>query len=107
MLRLWEKSMQLVDANVILRFILNDNEKLTPRAIDIIEKNHLFCPFEVICEVVFVLQKVYNTSRKDIKNALTTLFNTQNILTNNIAVLEKGLQLYSNKNRLNEWKRLY
>ena len=95
---LWEKSMQLIDANIILRFLLKDNEELTSRAINIFEENDLFCPLEVICEVVFVLQKVYNTSRQDIKNALMTLFNTQNISTNNISVLEYGLQLYSNKN---------
>ena len=71
--------MQLVDANVILRFVLNDNKELTQKAIDIMENNSLFCPFEVICEVVFVLQKVYDTSRQDIENALITLFNSQNI----------------------------
>ena len=93
-----ERNMQLVDANVILRFILNDHDELTPKATKIIENNHLFCPFEVVCEIVFVLQKVYKSSRIDIKNALITLFDSQNISTNDLAVMKKGLGIYSSKN---------
>ncbi len=35
-----EKNMQLVDANAISRFILNDHDELTPKATKIIENNH-------------------------------------------------------------------
>ena len=65
--------MQLVDANIVLRFILNDNEILTKKAADIIKKNCLFCPFEIIAEIVYVLQKVYEVPRQEIKESLITL----------------------------------
>lgn len=90
--------MQLIDANVILRFILNDDDVLAKKAAVIIEDNYLFCPTEVICEIVFVLQKVYETSRTDIQKALFVLFDSYNISTNNIFIIKKGLELYSTKN---------
>ncbi len=90
--------MQLIDANVILRFILNDDDVLAKKAAVIIKNNYLFCPTEVICEIVFVLQKVYETSRLDIQKALFVLFDSYNISTNNIFIIKKGLELYSTKN---------
>ena len=50
----------IIDANVILRCILNDNQQLAMQAKSLIENNDCFVPNEVIAEVVFVLQKVYN-----------------------------------------------
>ncbi len=90
--------MQLIDANIILRFILNDDDLLSKKAMEIIENNYLFCPTEVICEIVFVLQKVYKIPRKNIQKALVILFDSQNISTNNIFIIKKGLELYSTKN---------
>ncbi|MEA3452227.1 MAG: PIN domain-containing protein [Bacteroidota bacterium] len=97
-LELWEKSMQLVDANIVLRFILNDNEILTKKAIDIIGQNSLFCPFEVVAEIVYVLEKVYEIPRSEIEKSLITFFNCQNVSTNDIKILEQALALYSEKN---------
>lgn len=52
--------MKIADANVILRYLLNDNEELSDKAVKIIEDNEVLLPNEVIAEVVYVLDKVYN-----------------------------------------------
>lgn len=65
----------IIDANVILRCILNDNQQLAMQAKSLIENNDCFVPNEVIAEVVFVLQKVYNVPREEIKNLIIVSFN--------------------------------
>lgn len=59
--------MQLVDANVILRYILWDHESLAEQAQAIIEREEVEIPFEVVSEVVYVLESVYETGRADIQ----------------------------------------
>ncbi len=47
--------MLFVDANVVLRYILDDHPELSVRAADILEQYEVFLPTEVVCEVVYVL----------------------------------------------------
>ncbi len=55
--------MKIADANIVLRYLLNDKEGLVEKATDILEKKEVFIPNEVIAEVVYVLEKVYNVRR--------------------------------------------
>ena len=50
--------MILLDANYILRFLLEDIEEMFREAEKIIENNLCYIENEVLAEVVFVLQKV-------------------------------------------------
>ena len=50
--------MQIADANIVLRYVLNDHTELSMRAAEILEYHDVVVPVEVICEVVYVLQKV-------------------------------------------------
>ena len=62
----WQKSMKcIIDANVILRYLLDDNEDMAEEAAQVIQKGARTLP-EVIAEVVYVLAKVYQASREDI-----------------------------------------
>ncbi len=67
--------MSLVDANVVLRYLLDDHEELSPKAADILERHAVTLPMEVGCEVVYVLQKVYAVERKEIQQQLGDLLN--------------------------------
>jgi len=63
--------MKILDANVILRYILNDNADLTDKAAEFISSGNIHIPNEVVAEVVFVLSgKVYKIERNRIKTAL-------------------------------------
>lgn len=58
--------MQIIDTNIVLRYILDDHPELSERARNIIDKEIVTVPIEVLCEVVFVLSSVYKVARKDI-----------------------------------------
>jgi predicted nucleic-acid-binding protein len=64
--------MSVVDANIILRYVLDDHAELSPKAAEIIEQNIVILPMEAACEVVYVLQKVYAVERKDIQQQQLT-----------------------------------
>ena len=62
----WQKNMKsIIDANVILRYILDDNKEMAEAAARVIQQGSKTLP-EVIAEVVYVLEKVYRASREDI-----------------------------------------
>ncbi len=68
----WRKNMQLIDANVIIRCILNDYPEMTQKAVEVIDAGAYTKP-EVLAEVVYVLQKVYSIQRSEIKKMLTDI----------------------------------
>ena len=51
--------MSVVDANVVLRYLLDDHTELSQKAADMLGQQNVTLPLEVACEVVYVLQKVY------------------------------------------------
>ena len=51
--------MLYIDANVILRYVLDDHAELSPKAKRLIDENIVETPVEVLCEVVFVLSRTY------------------------------------------------
>lgn len=62
--------MQYIDANIILRYLLNDHPERSLIAKKLIDENIVETPIEVLCEVVFVLKGVYGVNRKDIAETL-------------------------------------
>jgi predicted nucleic-acid-binding protein len=86
--------MQIVDANIILRYLLKDIEELHTKAVQIVENKEIHIPFEVIAEVVYVFEKIYEVPRLEIKDALSTLLNYPNITTSNVDILFEALQIY-------------
>jgi len=86
--------MSIVDANIILRYILDDHAELSPKAVEIIEQQELTLPMEVACEVVYVLQKVYAVDRKDIQRQLGNLLNENLVDMDKPPVFLKALECY-------------
>ncbi|GHT59457.1 hypothetical protein FACS1894109_15410 [Spirochaetia bacterium] len=86
--------MRKIDANIILRYVMNDHEELSPKAKDIIDNNIVEVPIEVLCEVVFVLQGYYEVKRNEIHAKLTEFFEkTNSILPHRDAIL-KALEYF-------------
>ncbi|MBS3771495.1 MAG: PIN domain-containing protein [Bacteroidales bacterium] len=86
--------MQIVDADIILRYLLKDIEELHTKAVQIIDNKQIHIPFEVIAEVFYVFEKIYEVPRSEIKEALSTLLNYPNISTLNINILNEALKIY-------------
>jgi predicted nucleic-acid-binding protein len=90
--------MIVLDTNYILRFLIKDNDEMYTIAKDAIKNNNCFIDNEVLAEVVFVLLKVYNTSKSDIKNTLVKFLSFENIILNSKSTIIKALELFDEKN---------
>lgn len=61
---------KLIDANVILRYLLDDNTEMSAQARQVIEEDGAFTTPEVLAEVVYVLKGVYKIEREEIAASL-------------------------------------
>jgi len=87
--------MSLVDANIVLRYLLDDREELSSKAAEILEQQTVTLPMEVACEVVYVLQKVYAVERHEIRQQLENLLAENLVGMEKPAVFLKALECYS------------
>ena len=86
--------MCLVDANVILRLILNDNAQMVAHSKEFIVDNEVLVRNEVLAEVVYVLTKVYGASRQDVANCMLAVITTENITVESQAIISYAVDLY-------------
>ena len=63
----------VVDANIILRYLIGDGGELAQRAREVIESGEAYTYPEVLAEVVYVLSGVYGVSRTEICTAFRVL----------------------------------
>ena len=82
---------KLVDANVILRYLLGDHPDMSESARQIINLGAFTVP-EVIAEVVYVLKEVYQVERKEIGETLTDFLDEIEI--DNKEVMKEALYLF-------------
>lgn len=52
------------DANILIRYIINDDEIMAAKADETVNSGSLFILPEVFAEVVYVLTKVYGIERR-------------------------------------------
>ena len=82
----------LLDTNIILRYLLNDDEKQSQYAKECIDNNASTIN-EVIPEVLYVLRKVYLIDRK--KAAMILIDFLSEIYIKDKKIIIKALELYS------------
>ncbi|MGF1525859.1 MAG: PIN domain-containing protein [Candidatus Competibacterales bacterium] len=87
--------MSLVDANIVLRYLLDDHVELSQRAVDILEQQTVTLPIEAACEVVYVLQKVYEVGRDTIAEQLAMLVQNELVSVDKPAAFFSALECYS------------
>lgn len=85
--------MKIIDANVILRYILNDIPDMSLTAKEIITQNDVFVPTEVLAEVVYVLTGVYSIPREKTGSILGEFLDE--VKTTDQTVLKKALQTFA------------
>lgn len=81
------------DANIFLRFILNDNEEMADYAENLLNNEEVFLLHEVISEMVYVLRGVYNTERQEISEKISALLKYTDTTDKNVILL--ALQTYA------------
>lgn len=95
-------STNVVDANVVLRYLLRDDEKLYQRARDFFLRvrdgeQTAFFPDSVIAECIFVLEKRYAVERGQIAARLLELIAFRGVDAQNRSLLHRALGLYGSR----------
>jgi len=90
--------MKIIDANIVLRYLLKDNEDQFLMAEAIIENEEVFVPNEIVAEIVYVLEKVYKIKRREIKESLIILLDYNNITLTDKHVINESLLVYDKYN---------
>jgi predicted nucleic-acid-binding protein len=90
--------MPIVDTNVILRYVLDDNEELSLLARDIIDRGEVEVSLEVLAEAVYVLKSVYNVPRDEISAQLIDFVRTSEIELEQGPVALRALEIFGTEN---------
>ena len=98
-----QKDIAIVDANVILRYLLKDNEELYKKAENLFNdillgEKKILLLHTVIAEVVYVLQKLYKVNREEIAQVLKELLKIKGIKVNDREIILKALDIFGKKN---------
>lgn len=90
--------MLYLDANVILRYLLQDCEQFIAQSKEYVENNKAYIRNEVFAEVVYVLNKTYQVPKNEIANILKELLSLNTI---NIDFVDNLLCDYSKLLKIN------
>jgi len=90
---------RLIDANVILRYLLKDDPDLFARSSQCLEKvrtgeQEAIILESVLVECVYVLLKIYNVERETIADRLTGLLSYRGIANSDKKVLIQALMFF-------------
>jgi len=84
--------MLIIDANIVLRYVLEDHAELSPKAKKLIDENIVETP-----EVVFVLMRIYGITQKDIANILIDFYENTNCFLQHREAVIKGIEYFGEK----------
>jgi predicted nucleic-acid-binding protein len=93
----------LLDANIIIRFLVRDNEEHFLKSVEIFRaienryKEAILMDF-ILAEVIYVLKRIYKYEKEEIASALKKLLLYENLHTENKLVTFEALEIYSQKN---------
>ena len=88
--------MVMFDANMVLRYLLNDNAEMASVAEQYLEVRRVAVTIEVIAEVVYVLHGVYSMPRDRIVDAIKAFLELVNC--SEMDVLNCALDTYGERN---------
>ena len=91
-----------IDTNVFIRFLVNDNKKMSQEAMKLFErieggKIKAETDLIVITEIVWVLSSFYKIKRQDIFEYISLLLQIKNLIIKNEEIIFEALDLYRNK----------
>jgi len=83
-----------IDTNVLLRYLLADDQKQFGQAKAIFDNTNVFILNEVIVETIYVLNKVYDVSKSEIMSVLKKVVEKHNVFLLSKEVILKALPCY-------------
>ncbi len=93
----------LIDTNVILRYLLDDHSRFSPKALVFMEAiskktKKAKIPAVVIVECIYVLEKFYQVPKKEIIDKLSRILNFKGIVNPDKSAILKSLFIYQDTN---------
>lgn len=90
---------KILDSNVVLRFLLKDDEKMFKFVCELLNKSksegvQLQLLTITVFEIIYVLEKVYKISRAEISSVMSDFINSQQIHIESVVVLNEALRTY-------------
>jgi predicted nucleic-acid-binding protein len=97
------KNTFVVDANIILRYLLADHAEHFRTAAEFMGRVksgdvNLYVPEGVMIECVYVLLKCYKVPKEEIEDKLSGLLDYRGVINSNRRILLKALRLFREKN---------
>ncbi|HOV39042.1 MAG TPA: PIN domain-containing protein [Spirochaetales bacterium] len=89
-----ELTLTVIDANIVLRYLLDDIPDQADKAAKLIEKQKVLIPHEVLAEVVYVLSGVYSVDRTEIASALRNFLAQSTVHVTKKDVASVAIDLY-------------
>ena len=86
--------MKILDANMIIRLFIKDDEDMANKVVEIIDNNPVMILSEVAAEVIYVMTKHYGKERDMVASALTSLLELDNVSAKDEGILQYGIDLY-------------
>lgn len=84
--------MVMLDTNIILRYLLNDDERMASEAERIIKNMSVQVTIEIFAEVIYVLRGVYHIGRDEIGQCLFEFLSE--VTTPESEVLKLGIETW-------------
>jgi len=88
--------MSLVDANIILRYLLNDIPEQSKIAKSVLTSGNVKILTQVVAEVIYVLSKIYKINRKEISENLFKIFSLDGVMVENEEIVVFAVAEYGN-----------
>lgn len=97
------RSMPAIDANIILRFLTNDDPQKAEACAVLLEKvestdRHVWLPDLVLADVVWTLEKYYRRSKDEIVELLVSLIALRGLHCSGKETVFRALRLYASHN---------
>jgi len=94
---------KLIDANVLLRYLLKDDETLFKKAYELLErvkdgKEFIIIPESVLAECVYVLLRIYKVDRQIVTEKLKLLFLYKGVVNPDKEDLIDSINLFGKTN---------
>jgi len=90
--------MKILDANMIIRYLIRDNEDMAEQVKHILKTEKVLIIPEVVAEVIYVMLKVYNYDRIIVSDTLLRFVNLSAVVLHQPEVLKSGLNFFRNTN---------
>lgn len=87
---------KIFDANMILRYLLNDNPDMYEKSKQLLKEDNVWVTLEVIAEVVYVFRKVYAMERQIVSDKVRAF--AELVKCKESDVLDMAIDTYATKN---------